>query len=192
MSARRLSRTLRATAAGLVVLAGAVSRTAAQEPPPEAEIRSLSAECRGGHLLVSYHLQGGMTEVNLERLLGGLEVRFVHELKVQTRRGLFGGATLLETTLETTVTYDTLAKRWTLTRFRAGAQLDTRSADTESEMRTFMETVQRVDLGEAPRTGHGVLRIKTAYQQGLLFMLLPWSYSATRDKDLDFEAMACR
>jgi hypothetical protein len=178
-----------------LALAGSAGNALAQEPPAAAEIRQLGVGCADGKLRVSFRIDGALTERNLERLLGGLEVRISSRIKLQKRRAFFQGETVAEVLLETTAVYDTLTKGYTLTRFRDQQAVETRAAATEAEMREFLGQVKDLDLAAVSALAgekKAVVRVRTEYDPTYLFLIMPWSYAATRDKDVDLDGLRCK
>ena len=171
----------------VLFVAGGVAR--AQEPRLPANIRGLSVNYKNGSLLVSFRVEGAFSPPVLEKLASASAVKFVHKIRVVRRRGLFG-RTLDQKTVETTARYDNLTRQYALDRAVDGTSVESRTTDSDAEMRRFMTEVHDLPVGDRETLSgeeHILVKVRSEYEDTWLLFLFPWTYHAEGEKAVDLK-----
>jgi len=158
------------------LLALAVSATV-----DSAEIAGLVPIVRSEAVTVSFRLEDGFDEEIIHAIEAGLDVSFRYNAELKEVRGIWLDKKLAARRIRTTVAYDNLTKRYSLTREIDG-EIDATEvvADVEA-MRRFMTTFDSLPLFDvspmAPNEEYYV-RVKAVLRERNLLLLIPWDVGA--------------
>lgn len=175
--------------AGSPDLSGAsVSRLRVDRPRPE------------GRILVSFEIDGALTEEVRERIHSGIEMSFRHRVDLLSKRAfpLWPRKLVGRTVVTTTVQYDSLTRRYRLERETGGKSwpkeqtppesVESRSTSSAAEMESWMTDVEEVALPSPPDRQEARLKVRVRSELGrrFVFYLVPWTYAATAELSLEF------
>lgn len=167
-----------------------------EEPDPEEPavegpaIEGLTIARDNGDVTVSFEIVRGLTEEDLNRVHSGIPLRFHHRAEIMGKRilGMFNRKLLSRTVVITTVQYDTLTRRYDLTREVRGkswpkeAELPDRveEATTTSvdEMRAWMTSVEGLPLPDPPDVAERVkVKVRSELGKKFVMMVFPSNYT---------------
>ncbi len=180
----------------LLLSAIAVGTTLAGGPT----IEGLEVERDGGRVLVSFGIGGAFSDDLLERLQAGLPLEFRHTVEVQARRTVpfwfakvIGKATVIDR-----VEYETLTRRYHLSRevviARRGRRgspttgLVEESTESLDRVREFMTTVDElfvIDLLDVNRRSGLRLRVESSVGRRYVMLIFPSTVRAVAEVGLD-------
>jgi hypothetical protein len=166
------------------LILGAVAATAAGA----AEIVDLSSLVRGGHVHVSFRVEGAFNEEIERAIETGLQVTFRYNVELKRVRDVWPDALIAERRVSTMVTYDNLTKRYSLTRAIDG-EIDQTAVVADAEaMRRFMTSVESLsifDVSQIEPNEEYDVRVKGVMRDRNLLLFIPWDVS-TGWKDTHF------
>lgn len=167
-------RVSRATGGSVLALSVALSAGGA-------EIKDLVAIVRAEGIVVSFRVEDAFDEELAHAIETGLEVTFRYNVELKRVRGLWLDKKLLARQIRTTVAYDNLTKRYSLTREIDGEIDATDVVADVSAMRRFMTTIESLLLFDTalmvPNEEY-YLRVNGIMKDRNLLLLIPWDSGA--------------
>ena len=156
-----------AAVAGLLALAAPVSA----EP---LRVRPL---VRDGQVLVSFQLEQGFTDQVREFVQSGLRTTFTYTVELKLRVPAWVDRTVGVAVVSTTVEYDNLTRRHTISRTLDGRMEESRVVEDEAIVRQMMTTFERLplfdtNLLEQNREYYVIVRAEARPRSGAA--LWPW------------------
>ncbi len=132
---------------------------------------------REGQVLVSFDLADGFTAEIRDAVQSGLTTMFIYEVELRRAAALWVDRTLDSATVTASVKYDTLTRRYQLTRRVDGRVTDSRTAEDEEAVRRWLTSFERLPLFsttplEANADYYLRVRLRTKPRDGLFFF--PW------------------
>jgi hypothetical protein len=103
---------------------------------------------RDDHVLVSFELDGGMTDEVRAAILSGLKTTFTYIVELRLDVPAWVDRTISTATVSTSVEYDNLTRVHTVVRMRDGRVEEALSTHDEDEVRTWMTKLTRFPLFE--------------------------------------------
>lgn len=165
----------------VLALAGSPVPGAADQEGPAIEGLTIARE--NGDVTVSFEVVRGFTEEDLNRVHSGIPLKFQHRAEIMGKRilGMFNRKMLSRTVMTTTVQYDTLTRRYELTREVRGkswpkdAELPDRVEEVTTtsvdEMQAWMTVIDGLALPDPPDVAERV-KIKVRSELGKKFVML--------------------
>lgn len=170
LSGRAAALWLAAGCAVTTVPAGADAAAAARVERPR--IDGLTARQEGGRWLVSFRLTGAPSDEDLERVRSGVPLTYRHRIEVRERRSvpLWPSKLLARATVEMTAGYDSLNRRYTLSREvrRKGSPgepvpADERETPSVETLRSWLAEIEEMSVLEG-REGLDPARVRVTVQ----------------------------
>ena len=159
---------------GVVALALAPSARAA-------EIVELVPVIRESSILVSFRVEDAFDESIAHDIETGLTVSFRYNVQLRQVRRMWWDRVAESREIRTTVTYDNLTQRYSLTRMVDGEIDRTDVVADAAAMRRFMTTFESLALfdvaGMTPNEAYHV-RANGVMKEGNLLLLIPWNTGA--------------
>ncbi|MDX1388312.1 MAG: DUF4390 domain-containing protein [Acidobacteriota bacterium] len=146
-------------------------------------VTNLEVARHDGDVSVSYDIVRGVTEEDLTRVHSGIPLKFQHRAEIVGKRvmGIFPRKTLARTVVTTRVEYDTLTKRYELSREVRGKDwpkdstppdhTDIKTTSSLEEMKAWMTTLDEVPLPDPPDIAERV-KIKVRSELGKKFVMM--------------------
>jgi hypothetical protein len=147
---------------------------------------------------VSYRITGALTEEVRERIEAGMKLSFEHRAVLLGPRvaTIFPRTVIAKTLVVTTVSFDTLTRRYELERRVVGKswpktgtppdRVEHSNTSSPDEMETWMTSVQEIPLPDPPdREGSFKVRVRTDLGLKFLLMILPWPKTVTAETLLE-------
>lgn len=146
-----------------------------------AEIVDLVPVIRGDGILVGFRVVEAFDDDIVEAIETGLEVSFRYNVELRRVRRAWFDEKTSSRRIETTVAYDNLTKRYSLTREIDGEIDATRVVDNPEAMRRFMTTIESIPLFSAsfmePNEEY-YLRVNGVMRDRNVLLLIPWDVGA--------------
>jgi len=146
-----------------------------------AEIVELVPVVRNEGILVSFRVEDAFDEEIVQAIESGLEVNFRYNVELrQVRRGWFDEKRASRQ-IQTTVAYDNLTKRYSLTREFDGEIDATELVDNPDAMRRFMtsfESLLLFDVQSMEPNEEYYLRVNGVMRVKNVLLLIPWDVGA--------------
>jgi hypothetical protein len=101
---------------------------------------------KDGHVLVSFALEEGFTDEVREVVQSGLRTTFTFTVDLRLKVPVWVDRTVASTVVSTTVEYDNLTRRYTVSRTLDGRIEDSRVLDDETQVRQLMTSADRLPL----------------------------------------------
>ena len=136
MSSRNTSRSLLLLAAVAAVSIGAA----------EAPVIRITPLAREGHVLVSFTLADGFTSDVRDAIQSGLTTTFSYDVDLKRDATFWFDHTLASTNVTASVKYDTLTRKFSLTRSSDGRIDEAESTDSEERVRQRLTNFDRLPL----------------------------------------------
>lgn len=114
--------------------------------PVAAETVRVRPQVRDGHVLVSFALDQGFTEDVRALIRSGLRTTFTYTVDLRLKVPAWVDRTVATAVVATTVEYDNLTRRYTITRTLDGRTQDSRVVDDEAVVQQMMTDFERVPL----------------------------------------------
>jgi len=146
-----------------------------------AEIVELVPVVREESIFVSFRVEGAFDETIAHDIETGLEVNFRYNIQLKQVRRMWPDRTTSQREIRTTVTYDNLTQRYSLTRMVDGEIDQTEVVADVAEMRRFMTTFESIRLfgvSEVTPNEEYYLRANGVMKEGNLLLLIPWNQGA--------------
>jgi hypothetical protein len=156
-----------ATVAGLLALAA----------PASAETLRVRPLVRDGQVLVSFQLEQGFTDQVREFVQSGLRTTFTYTVELKLRVPAWVDRTIGVAVVSTTVEFDNLTRRHTISRTLDGRMEESRVVKDEAIVRQMMTTFERLplfdtNLLEQNREYYVIVRAEARPRSGAA--LWPW------------------
>lgn len=156
---------------GVVVCLLAAALPAAAEP---LRVRPL---VRDGHVLVSFALEQGFTDEVRAVVKSGLRTTFTYTVELRLKVPAWVDRTVATAVVSSTVEYDNLTRRHTISRTLDGRIEDSRVVEDEATVRQLMTSFERLPLFdtrvlEENREYYVVVRAEARPRSGAAFW--PW------------------
>lgn len=146
-----------------------------------AEIRDLVAVVRSDVILVSFRAAEAFTEEIEHAIDTGLPVSFRYNVELKRSRGIWYDARVARRQIRTTVSYDNLTKRYSLTREIDG-EIDRTEVVADAEaMRRFMtsfEPLQMFSVAVMEPNEEYYVRVSGTMKERNLLLFIPWDIGA--------------
>jgi len=163
------------------MIAGCAFALALASTISAAEIVELVPVIRGEGILVSFRVEEAFDEDIVQAIETGLEVSFRYHVELRrVRRGWFDEKTASRL-IQTTVVYDNLTKRYSLTREIDGEIDATKLVDNPDAMRRFMtsfESLLLFDVSFMEPNEEFYLRANGVMRDRNVLLLIPWDVGA--------------
>jgi hypothetical protein len=132
---------------------------------------------RGSQVLVSFALEEGFTDQVREVVKSGLKTTFTYTVELRLKVPAWVDRTIGVAVVSTTVEYDNLTRRHTISRTLDGRMEESRVVDDEATVRQWMTNFERVALFdtkllEENREYYVVVRAEARPRSGAAFW--PW------------------
>lgn len=157
-------------------------------------ITAFEAEREQDQVSVTYRLANGLSEETLERIQAGISVSYRHRVEVLSRRTMWTDKVVARAKVETSVTYDSLNRRYALTRRVEVKQkkkpiVETTGATSSvEEMRAWMTELNDIPKLELPAdVSDERLRVKVESTMGrrYLWYLIPSRIAVSAERKLE-------
>jgi hypothetical protein len=125
------------------LLAGALAAGAVPVSAEQLRVRPL---VKDDHVLVSFALEQGFTDEVREVVKSGLRTTFTYTIDLRLKVPVWVDRTVVSTVVSTTVEYDNLTRRYTVSRTLDGRIEDSRVLDDETQVRQLMTSFDRLPL----------------------------------------------
>jgi hypothetical protein len=171
---RPSSRALAVLAVGMFALEGAAETLAA-------EIVELVPNIRDERISVSFRVEDAFSEDIVRSINTGLEVSFRYNVELKRARFGWFDEKAAAREIRTTVIYDNLTKRYSLTREIDGEIDATEVVANADRMRRFMthfESLTLFDVSLMRRNEEYYLRVGGILEERNLLLLIPWNIAA--------------
>lgn len=146
-----------------------------------AEIVDLMPVVRDEGIHVSFRVEHAFTEDIVQAIHSGLEVSFRYNVELKRVRRVWLDEKAARRQIRTTVTYDNLTNRYSLTREIDGEIDATEVVDNSDAMRRFMtefETLRLFDMSLMEPNEEYYLRVNGVMRDRNLLLLFPWNVGA--------------
>lgn len=147
----------------------------------EAVIEDLVPVIRDDAVYVSFRTDGAFIEEVERAIETGLPVRFRFNVELKRVRGLWLDQSVAKRTVQTTVSYDNLTKRYSLTREIDGEIDATEVLSDVEAMRRFMTTFEAMRLFDVvlmkPNDEY-YLQVNGVIRDRNLLLFVPWDVAA--------------
>lgn len=146
-----------------------------------AEIVDLVPVVREDGVHVSFRVEDAFSEDILQAIGSGLEVSFRYNVELKRVRRVWPDEKAAERQIKTTVTYDNLTQRYSLTREIDGEIDATAVVDNAEAMRRFMtefESLWLFDVSLVEANEEYYLRVNGIMRDRNLLLLIPWNIGA--------------
>jgi len=184
--------------AAVMALALSTSVAHATPEPSRPAIDALQVEHEGAGIQVSYRVTGIFDEGVLERVHSGLRLSFEHRAVLLGSRVavIFPREVVAKTIVVTTVSFDSLTRRYELERRFVGKawpktetppdRVEQSTTSSREEMEAWMTSVQEIPL-PSPSDPEGKFKVRVRTDLGLRFllMILPWPKTVTAETWLE-------
>ena len=150
--------------------------------PLSAETLRVRPLVRDGQVLVSFALEQGFTDEVRDVVRSGLRTTFTYTVELRLRVPAWVDRTISTAVVSTTVEYDNLTRRHTISRSLDGRMEDSRVVEDEALVRQLMTTFERLPLFETTlleqnREYYVVVRAEARPRSGAAFW--PWGGSTS-------------
>jgi len=182
-------------------LAGSTSLVGAQsDQGTKAVIRNLDVGRQAEGFQVSFRVSSAFSEDLLERVHSGIPLTFRHRVELLGRRvvPLFPRKTLGRTLVLTTVSYDSLTRRYDLERRTTGKiwprektppdRVEHQNTSSPEEMEAWMTVLNEVPLPgfSSPKGVRLRVRVRSELGRRFVLLLFPSTTSATQEQILEY------
>jgi len=127
----------------LVAVSATFAQAQTQTPGETLRVRPL---VRDGQVLVSFQLEQGFTDQVREFVQSGLRTTFTYTVELKLRVPAWVDRTVGTAVVSTTVEYDNLTRRHTISRTLDGRMEESRVVEDEAIVRQMMTTFERLPL----------------------------------------------
>lgn len=114
--------------------------------PLQAETVRVRPQVRDGHVLVSFALDQGFTDDVRAVIRSGLRTTFTYTVDLRLKVPAWVDRTVASAVVATTVEYDNLTRRHTISRTLDGRTQETRVVDDEAVVRQMLTEFERLPL----------------------------------------------
>jgi hypothetical protein len=133
---------------------------------------------RDGRVYVSFKLAEGLTEEVSEAIHSGLTITFSYDVDLKRSAAVWIDRTIASSTVAASVKYDTLTRRYSVTRSYDGRIGSAESTESDDVVRGWLTTFERLPLfttdGLEPNAEYYLrVRVRTTPRIALLFFW-PW------------------
>jgi hypothetical protein len=158
-------------------LCAAVAGLLALAAPVSAETLRVRPLVRDGQVLVSFQLEQGFTDQVREFVQSGLRTTFTYTVELKLRVPAWVDRTVGVAVVSTTVEFDNLTRRHTISRTLDGRMEESRVVEDEAIVRQMMTTFERLplfdtNLLEQNREYYVIVRAEARPRSGAA--LWPW------------------
>jgi len=158
---------------GWVVLVGLMLTAV----PVSAETLKVRPMVRGGQVLVSFQLEQGFTDEVRAVVQSGLRTTFTYTVELKLKVPAWVDRTIGVAVVSTTVEYDNLTRRHTISRTLDGRMEESRVIEDEAVVRQMMTNFERLplfdtDVLEQNREYYVIVRAEARPRSGAAFW--PW------------------
>ena len=145
--------------------------------PASAELLRVRPLVRGGQVLVSFSLEQGFTDQVREVVNSGLRTTFTYTVELRLKVPAWVDRTIGTAVVSTTVEYDNLTRRYTVSRTLDGRMEESRVIEDEALVRQLMTNFERLALFdtrllEENREYYMLVRAEARPRSGTAFW--PW------------------
>jgi hypothetical protein len=171
----------RLSSRALVVLATALLVSWVSAASSAGEIVELVPVVRDDGVSVSFRVENAFTEDIEQAIETGLEVSFRYNIELKRSRVAWLDEKRATREIRTSVTYDNLTKRYSLTREIDGEIDATELVASADAMRHFMtefESVFLFDVSLMRRNEEYYLRVNGVMEERNVLLLIPWNVGA--------------
>ena len=161
--------------AGCVVALLLVATLAAQSAPD----LSVAPIARDGHVLVSFDLTDGFSSDVRDAIQSGLPTTFSYEIQLRRETTLFD-RTVASVTVEASVRFDNLTRRYQVSRTIDGRVEDARPIDEQDAVRrwlTHFEQVPLLNTAALETNGEYYVRVRAHTRPRNTWFVWPWDRS---------------
>jgi hypothetical protein len=160
-----------------LVLAVAASFLAAAVPASAQETLRVRPLVRSGQVLVSFSLEQGFTDQVREVVKSGLRTTFTYSVELRLKVPAWVDRTIGTAVVSTTVEYDNLTRRYTVSRTLDGRMEESRVIEDEAIVKQLMTSFERLALFdtkllEENREYYMLVRAEARPRSGAAFW--PW------------------
>jgi hypothetical protein len=165
----------------LNTMGGCLAALALSSTISAAEIVELVPVVRSDGILVSFGVDDAFDEDIAQAIDSGLEVSFRYNIELRRVRRAWLDEKEASRQIRTTVAYDNLTKRYSLTREIDGAIDATELVDNPDAMRRFMTTFESLplfDVSSMEANEEYYLRVNGVMRVKNVLLLIPWDVGA--------------
>jgi hypothetical protein len=162
-------------------IAGCALALAWSSAASAAEIVDIVPVIRGDGIFVSFRAEDAFTDDIVRAIETGLEVSFRYNVELKRVRRVWFDEKAAARRIETTVSYDNLTKRYSMTREIDGKIDTTEVVDNPEEMRQFMTTFESLllfDVSSMEANEAYYLRVNGVMKDRNVLLLIPWNVGA--------------
>jgi hypothetical protein len=163
------------------IFGGLALALAMESPLSAAEIVDLVPVIRGDGILVSFRVEDAFSDDIVQAIETGLEVSFRYNVELKRVRRVWLDEKAASRRIRTTVAYDNLTKRYSMTREIDGEIDVTKVVDNPEAMRRFMTTVESLmlfDVSSMEKNEEYYLRVNGVMKDRNVLLLIPWDVGA--------------
>ena len=146
----RLLKAHSSRSAGLVMLCALVLSGAARPVSAQESIRVVPL-ARDGSVLVSFNLADGFTEDVRAAIASGLRTTITYTVELRLEVPFWVDRTIAEAVVSSSVQYDNLTRRASVTRTVDGRAEETKLLEDEASIRSWLTSLQRIPLFDTAR-----------------------------------------
>lgn len=146
-----------------------------------AEIVDIVPVVRDHGIHVSFRVEDAFTDDIIQAIETGLEVSFRYNVELKRVRRVWFDEKAASRRIQTTVSYDNLTKRYSMTREIDGEIDVTEVADNPEAMRRFMTTFESLllfDVSSMETNEEYYLRVNGVMRDRNVLLLIPWDVGA--------------
>jgi hypothetical protein len=171
-----------------LMLAGSPVLRAAEAEGPAIEGLTITRE--NGGVTVSFEVVRGLSEEDLNRVHSGIPLKFHHRAEIMGKRilGMFNRKMLSRTVVITTAQYDTLTRRYDLTREIRGKswpkdakppdRVEEATTTSVDEMQAWMTVIDGLPLPDPPDVAEQVkVKVRSELGKKFVMMVFPSNYT---------------
>ena len=161
--------------------AGCAFALALSSPISAAEIVELVPVIRSEGVLISFRVEEAFNEDIVQAIETGLEVSFRYNVELRRVRRAWFDDKAASRQIQTTVAYDNLTKRYSLTREIDGEIDATEVVDNPGAMRRFMTTFESLllfDVSFMEPNEEYYVRVNGVMKDRNVLLLIPWDVGA--------------
>jgi hypothetical protein len=146
-------------------------------PPASADQLRVRPLVKDGFVLVTFALEQGFTDEVRQVVQSGLRTTFTYTVDLRLKVPVWVDRTVASTVISTTVEYDNLTRRYTISRTLDGRIEDSRVLEDEAQVRQLMTSFDRLplfdtDVLELNREYYVTVRAEARPRSGAAFW--PW------------------
>lgn len=135
---------------------------------------------RDGHVYVSFQLAGAFSDEIRETIRSGLPTTFLYDFELRRQVPVWVDRTIAVTTVQASVQFDNLTRRYQLSRSLDGRVDDAVVTDDEEEVERWMTTFERLPLFSTTgleENSEYYVRVRARARPRSTWTMLPWDRS---------------